>query len=212
MADAKISGVALGAIAAGALFLYAGIKGKSVLTSAQYLISGKNPASSPAANQITQVTETGTGAGSVAGLAGSAAGQQIAADALAWAGPCYALGGAPGPDGSGCWDCSSFVNYVVGVQAGLAIPEFGRGQYTGSVHGPATTTWLVWTGCETIATNSTAKAQAGDLIVGITHMGIYTSGGDYMSAHDPAEATSNKAVSSFPDPVYLVRRLRAVTG
>ena len=43
-------------MAAGALFLYAGIKGKSITKSLQAVISGKSPAASGTANPITAAT------------------------------------------------------------------------------------------------------------------------------------------------------------
>jgi len=43
----RIDGVALGAIGAGALFIYAGLKGKSVLAALQAIVRGQAPSSAP---------------------------------------------------------------------------------------------------------------------------------------------------------------------
>lgn len=50
---ARLNGTALAGLATGIVFLYAGVKGKSVSQSVQYIIQGKNPAGSPRANPIT---------------------------------------------------------------------------------------------------------------------------------------------------------------
>lgn len=211
MAD-RVDGIALGCIAAGGGLLYAGIRGKSIPSLLTGFIQGKSPAKAASANPITQVVESGGGT-VVTGTGGTATGEQLAAYDLAWSGHAYGWGGAPGPNGLNPWDCSSMQNYVVGVQGRLAIPGYAAGAYDGSVHGPDTTVWLVTSLCTTIQVNSYSQADPGDLIVGVTHMGMYTGNGNYMSAHDPADGTSNTPLEGgFPDPVYLVRRLNAVTA
>lgn len=44
----KISGIALGSVAVGSIFVYAGITGRSVLQSIQAVIQGKSPQTTPA--------------------------------------------------------------------------------------------------------------------------------------------------------------------
>jgi hypothetical protein len=53
VAENSISGVGLASILAGSVFLYAGLKGKTVLGSVQAVISGKSPATGASAGQIT---------------------------------------------------------------------------------------------------------------------------------------------------------------
>ena len=53
MAKSRINGLALGSVAAGSVFLYAGIRGKSVLATIQGIIQGKAPGMAPAAAQIS---------------------------------------------------------------------------------------------------------------------------------------------------------------
>lgn len=48
-----VNGVALGAVAAGAVFVYASVKGKSVLASVQAVVAGKSPSTAAPANLIT---------------------------------------------------------------------------------------------------------------------------------------------------------------
>jgi hypothetical protein len=79
-----VNGVALGAVAAGAVFLYASVKGKSVLSSVQAIVAGKSPSTAAAANAITPAPAvtagTGTAAGAVAAAGGSPAGGSDAAN------------------------------------------------------------------------------------------------------------------------------------
>jgi cell wall-associated NlpC family hydrolase len=203
VADAN-KGVAFGAIGVGSLLVYAGFKGYSLLKAARNLISGEPASKGQTANLLTVPASSASSSGNL----GSGTGAAIAADAMSYGGHCYDYGGAPGTNGAGCWDCSSFVNWVIGHDEGLAIPFYKAGGYNGSSHGPPTGAWLVWTGCTTV---NAADAEPGDIVVGVTHMGIYEGAGNYMSAHDPAEGTSLKPVSTFPDPIMLYRRLNAVS-
>lgn len=59
----RIDGLALGMIGAGALFAYAGIKGKSIPGAVQSLIKGQSPATAAKANQITGSSGAGSGGG-----------------------------------------------------------------------------------------------------------------------------------------------------
>src|SRR5580692_8661745 len=55
-----INGVALGALAVGSIFVYSAVKGKSILASAQAVITGKSPATLPNANPINAVIAPAT--------------------------------------------------------------------------------------------------------------------------------------------------------
>lgn len=61
MAERRIDGISLGILGAGGLFLYSGIKGKSVLSAIQGVIQGKSPASADVANQIAGSAGTSGG-------------------------------------------------------------------------------------------------------------------------------------------------------
>lgn len=63
----RLNGIALAGLATGIVFLYAGIKGKSITQSVQYIIQGKNPAGSPAANPIAGSSTAGAAPGNVTG-------------------------------------------------------------------------------------------------------------------------------------------------
>jgi peptidoglycan DL-endopeptidase CwlO len=206
----KSQGIGYGAIAAGSLFLYAGIRGYSIPQAAQNIITGKSPATGQTTALLTSSAGGQIGGGSPAGSTTSSA---IANAALKYNGHCYRYGGAPGLDGKGCWDCSSFVNWVLGHDLGLAIPGFKT--YDGSQHGPGTVSYLVWGGGQHILAS---HAVAGDLVVsgGVgagAHMGIITGPGEYISAHDPAEGTSVSPLSTFPDhPIFYIRVKAAGNG
>lgn len=59
-----ISGPALAGVAAGSLFLYAGITGKNIPKALQAIIRGQSPQTAPQSNPITGSTDTGiTGTG-----------------------------------------------------------------------------------------------------------------------------------------------------
>jgi lysozyme-like protein len=63
-----INGLALGSVAAGSLFLYSAIKGKSILATVQAIVSGQSPKSVSQANPITENTPTGSAAASGGGI------------------------------------------------------------------------------------------------------------------------------------------------
>jgi len=133
---------------------------------------------------------------------GTVSGTAVSTDALRYAGHCYKLGGAPGASGQGCWDCSSFVNWVIGHDLRLPIP--GLQTYDGSVHGPDVAMWLT----STLA-RSVAAPQPGDLVLWgpNQHMGIAIGGGRMISALNPAlrTAVTPIATAHVGPPVY--RRL-----
>jgi hypothetical protein len=70
MAGSRIDGIALAAIGAGSLFLYSGIRGKSISSEIQGLIRGKALSAAAAANPITSPSAAGA-AGSAAPAKGS---------------------------------------------------------------------------------------------------------------------------------------------
>jgi hypothetical protein len=212
---AKINGPALGSVFVGSVFLYAGVKGYSVGQAIQSIVSGKSPTGLSQANPVVQsdVQPGGIGPGSnIPGGVGSLGignGGWLAADALQYQGHLYQFGGSESdPRG---WDCSSFMNWVVGHDGGLAIPFFGAGKYDGTTHGPPTGAWLIWGGCIGIKAKD---LQPGDLLVWQTHMGMYVGNGKMISALGPSGTPSTK-VTSIPDgspagEVLFPKRLVAV--
>jgi cell wall-associated NlpC family hydrolase len=204
MAKSRINGLALGSVAAGSVFLFAGIKGYSVTQTLQVIVSGRSPAGQA---QVNPISGTPPLAASASGNLGSGTGAAIAADALKYAGRFpYAWGGAPA---SGSSDCSGFCNWVIGHDQGLAIPFYKVGGYNGSSHGPATMTWLAWAGCTTVS-HSGADAVPGDLCIWQTHMGIAIGGGQMISAQNPQSGTQVSGIDGFVPELLFIRRLRAV--
>lgn len=199
--------------AAGGIVAYSGLKGKGIGAAFRSVIAGQSPAKATDANPIT-----GTSANPAYGFsnnyanigAGSATGEQIAADALAYQGNPYCLGGSYYASTMGCpigtFDCSSFANLVIGRDLGLSIPFYPNGSYKGTSHGPTTFVWLVWPGCVNVRRQD---VQAGDLIVWQTHMGIAISNSQMISAQTPGSGTKVSAIDGFMlTEVPTYRRLR----
>jgi cell wall-associated NlpC family hydrolase len=195
-----VKGTAIAAVGVGCVLVYSGVRGYSLLKAAQNVIQGQSPNS----NQVVTPFSTGNAPVNTSGQFTSQGG--IAGLAEQYNGHKYVWDGTPGANGQGGWDCSSFVNYVVGARAGMAIPGFPAGAYAGQSHGPNTIAWMSWSGCTTV---SAANALPGDIVVGPTHMGIYTGAGHYFSAHDPKDGTGDGLMSQFPDALVLYRRLKA---
>lgn len=152
---------------------------------------------------------TGTAFSGPAGPVVGGSNSAIASDALRYQGAGYVWDGAPA-NGIGIWDCSSFANWVVGHDERLAIPGYPAGTYDGTVHGPNTLSWLAWTGCTTIG-HSASDAQAGDLVVWQTHMGIAIGADQMISAQDSQSGTQVSGIG-MPGELLYVRRLNAEGG
>lgn len=194
----EINGRALTAIAAGSVFLWSGIKGWSILGTVGDLVTGHKP------NQQVAVPLTAVGTSGSRALT-PASGSGIVSVALEYQGHPYLYGGAPGPNAENPWDCSSYVNYVVGVRLGRAIPGYKPGAYTGSSHGPPTGTWGVWSGMAKIARS---EVQAGDIVVWVGHMGIATGNNEMISALNPAEKTKLTPIDGYGNgPILTYGRL-----
>lgn len=193
----SLNGKGLAAVGVGALFVWSGVKGFSVLGSIRDIITGNPPATIDPALQLTDSTGTSfVTQSSVTGLAGLAE---------TGAGHAYKYGGAPGKNAENPWDCSSFVNYMVGVRMGRAIPGYRAGTYDGSVHGPATTQWGVWPG---LGHGDRASVQAGDIIVWVGHMGIAIDNTHMISALNPKEGTKVTPIDGYGNgPLLAYGRL-----
>lgn len=203
--DGKVSGVGLGAVTAGALFLYSGVRGYSLLTTLQDIVTGKSPAKQ--AQTLPIGTPASTAAAAAAG--GPASNSAIAANALTYIGHAYLYGGSPGPDGTSPWDCSSMDNWVLGHNFGLTLPG-GLAGYDGASHGPTTMDYLGWSGAQTTG-HTAAAALAGDLCVWQTHMGIATGAGNMVSALNPQLGTLQTTIADAAPPgeLLFVRRVSA---
>lgn len=89
------------------------------------------------------------------------------------------------------WDCSGFVNYVLGKQLGQTLP--GGIKWPGSWHGPVAAQYRIWTGAVTVTT-----PQPGDLCCWQTHVGIYIGNGEMISALSKEHGTRISPVSWGP--------------
>jgi cell wall-associated NlpC family hydrolase len=187
MALKGVSAPAVAAAGIGGLFLWSGLKGAKISTTARSLLSGQQP-SGANANPISGASyasqfDIGIPGGTASLGSGNGAG--IAQDAMKYQGHMYQYGGFQAdPRG---WDCSSFANWVVGHDMGLAIPGWGAGKYNGTSHGPPTGAWLLWGGVKGIPRNS---VQAGDIMVWQTHMGIAINNSQMISATGPSGTPS----------------------
>lgn len=134
----------------------------------------------------------------------------IAHTALQFIGHAYCVGGAPGPNWQGCWDCSSFANSVVGGMVGQSIPWYPNGSYNGTAHGPNTVVWLAAQGNE-VGAVPRAAMQPGDLPTWPTHMGIAIDNQRMVSAENPTDGTQIGFVDGFiPGEPLTILRLASV--
>jgi cell wall-associated NlpC family hydrolase len=210
-----VKGVYLAGTGIGAIMLYAGFKGKKWTDVTHSLISGKSPTDTQAAYPITTspvAFQQGSGSfaygGYSIGTGGTASGEAIAQDALKYQGASYVWAGAPG-SGAGHWDCSSFVNAVVGRDLGMAIPMYGAGKYIGQAHGPNTLIWLAWPGAK-----RTSTPEPGTLVIWQTHMGICLGGTKMISALNGQLGTqvTTIAAAAPPGEIRTFKNLVAAGG
>lgn len=191
-----LNGRALTAVGIGSVLIWSGVRGWSVLATIGDLITGKKPQQSVAYPLEIAGEKAGpptSDTGTVSGIAGIA---------LQYVGHAYRFGGAPGRNAENPWDCSSFVNYVVGVRAKRAIPGNAPGKYTGTTHGPPTGVWAAWSGMTTI---KRSEVQAGDILLWLGHMGIATSNTGMISALNPKAGTKTQQIDSGVGRGPLVR-------
>lgn len=194
----KVSGIALFSIATGSIFVWSGLKGWSVLNTVADIITGKKPSANN--SNLYPLTSASNGQGYAGGNSST-----IASQALTYRGHAYKYGGAPGLNGIQPWDCSSFVNWVIGHDLGMAIPGYSAGQYDGSVHGPPTGSWAVWNGLTHI---QQSQVQEGDLIIWFNHMGIAINNTQMISALDPQLGTQVSAIQGAASgPILVYGRL-----
>lgn len=190
------SGKAVAATSIGILLVWSGIKGWSVLGTVKDLIAGVKPAGT--------VVNPLVGA-PVGQLPIPGGGTNAAAIGQTYVGHAYSYGGAPGKDGTGAWDCSSFVNYVIGVRKGDSIPGYGPGKYTGASHGPTTGQWGIWPGLVHI---DRSQVLPGDLVVWTGHMGICLDQNTMVSALSEADGTKITPIDGYGNgPLLCYGRL-----
>lgn len=202
-----LSGIGLAYATAGGVLLWSGLRGETVGQTIRELARGDTPSG---LNQQPIDTAAGPAATSASSAAGGSTptDSEIANDAQRYAGHPYLYGGAPGPNGTNPWDCSSFCNWVLGHDLGMTLPGASSPGYSGTSHGPNTTLYLAWGRAKTVG-HSAAAAMAGDLLVWQTHMGIALGGGRMISALNPSLGTRATSIigGAPPGEVLFVRRV-----
>lgn len=155
--------------------------------------------SSPVGSTSSSASGSTASGGTQTTAAGSSA---VASDGLKYVGEGYIFGG---PSSPGKWDCSSFVNYVVGHDLGMPIPggSWAVVCANGTEHGPATPSWMLFG-----TPINYGSEQPGDLLVTAEHMGIVIGGGNMVSAQNPQLGTGiGNYTSGFPGGQPVVRRV-----
>lgn len=129
----------------------------------------------------------------------------IAGDALRYRGHPYVYGQ---------WDCSGFVNHVLGEDLGFVLPG-GIRHYSGPPpHGPVVEDYAAWGGATTIP----GPPAAGDLVVwpGLGpngHIGICVSATHMISALNPQYGTIVTPIANNgPNNRYIFRRVHGAGG
>jgi cell wall-associated NlpC family hydrolase len=197
-----VNGIALASVGLGVVFVYSGAKGFSVLKAGQNVVRGQSPNASQTEASLTAASTPLTVAGAPGEVGQTES--EVANDALKYNGHPYLYGGAPGTDGTNPWDCSSFVNWVLGHDLGYMLPGEDS-QYTGATHGPDTLEYLVWSGAKTVG-HTASSAIAGDLCCWQTHIGIAIGNGEMISAQDPKDGTGVSNIF-LPGEILFVRRI-----
>lgn len=187
-----VRGLPLAYVAIGGAMLYSGLENVTMATLLRDLASGTKPSPGPKQTYATPAVASSGGT--------QATGSAIANDALSYVGHPYSYGGYEA-DPAG-WDCSSFVNWVLGHDFGMTLPG-GVTNYNGTSHGPVVAQYQLWTGATRI---SQSAVQAGDLILYTTiHMGIATSSSEFVSAEQPSTGTAVAPMTAGPGPWNAVR-------
>lgn len=203
-----INGVAAAIAVGGIVVLWSGVRGASVSDTLRAFVQGKPV---PQRNQPTHlaaaVAQAATAAAADAGRSGTnvppvGAGTSAAVDdARRYLGTPYVW--AASDPGRG-FDCSGLVNQVYGRDLGLPIPGHPDGQYAG--HGPITTDWYVWPGCDTV---SGLDVRPGDLVCWPSHIGIYAGNGQMINAPTAGEVVKLDTIWKIPVPIYRRHRGRS---
>jgi len=185
-----VNGVALGAVAVGSVFTYAGVKGYSIPEAVQAIVQGKSPAGLTKRYPVDSPVDLPAGGTSAVG-GGSATGQAIANKALSYSGAGYDWGGRA--DRPGAWDCSSFVSKVLGEDFGMTLPgggHWGSAGYPPHAHGPTSSSYTSYG-----RGISRAEVAAGDLVVwGSHHIGIAINNSTMISARSEHSGTGTSSI------------------
>jgi cell wall-associated NlpC family hydrolase len=197
-----VNGIALAAVGTGSIFLWSGVKGWNASRIFAEVISGQVPKGS----NVNLLTTGDSSSSSVSSGSPIATSNALANDAQKYQGHAYSYGGAPGKDGKSPWDCSSFINWVVGHDGRRSIPGYPNGSYDGSSHGPPTGSWGIWPGLQHI---QKAQLQAGDIVVWVGHMGMALGPDTMISALSSRSGTKITPIAGYGNgPILCYGRLK----
>lgn len=195
-----ISGVALTVGAAGAFFVYAGIRNVSPLDGLRQLLRGQVPtgkppviAELPGALEFARADAAGAAlfGSAAAGSVGAGGNARVAEAAKKYLGTPYVWGGhAPGG-----FDCSGLVTWVL-------VHDIGLTNLPNSTH-TTTLPFMGWSGAQTINRSDMA---AGDLVCWAGHIGIAVDGTNMVHAPDVGQVVKIGRVWNVPAPI--IRRIR----
>jgi cell wall-associated NlpC family hydrolase len=127
-------------------------------------------------------------------------GSDIATEALKFKGTPYTWGGYLPNTG---WDCSGFVNYILGHEFGMTLP--GGFHYSGRAHGPVAAMYKVWSKAATVS-----QPSPGDLCCWVTHVGIAVNSKQMVSAYDTQLGTAITGFSGPPGEPLSFRAINTV--
>jgi cell wall-associated NlpC family hydrolase len=141
--------------------------------------------------------------------ANSLANSLIASTALQYQGKVPYVYGGSSPKG---WDCSGFVNWVLGHDLNMVLPGLIKRGWNGTGHGPVVVNYASWNQAEAVATPET-----GDLCiwvgVGVSgHIGIATSPVQMISALNPALGTIVTQIQGAGPPAPLIYKRVTAAG
>ena len=194
-----VSGLAIGMLVAGGVLVYSSLKNATVADTLRALIQGKPVIGSDVGSLGRSLQAASAEVGAVVGASSTA--PTNSADAIVTAAKKYL--GAPyvfGAAGPTTFDCSGFVNWVLGHDLHLPIPGSATGTYSG--HGPTTYDYYGWSGAVTVPNS---QQQAGDLVCWTGHIGIAVDSQNFINApHTGAVVRIDKV---WGPPAPLIRRL-----
>lgn len=202
-----ISGIGIAYALSGTVLVWSGVKNATLQDTLTSFLHGQLPAANPTGPIQIGLNNNSSGSGS--GQSATATSSAVANDALKYVGHKYVWGGPSNVNGG--WDCSSFVNYVLGHDLGMQIPggSWAKATNNGNSHGPTTVSYLAWSGAATVS-NSASAAQAGDLCVWQTHIGIAIGNGQMVSALNTHEGTKVTSITGqVPGEILFVRRIKS---
>jgi len=132
-------------------------------------------------------------------------GDTIASDALRFRGHPYVFG---------AWDCSGFVNHVLGQDLGMTLPGGLKGYKGPPPHGPVVLDYASWGGAVTVQSPARGDLALWPGAGAGGHMGIVLAANQMISALNPAMGTAVTAIAGFGPPGIQVvyRRVTAAAS